>query len=123
MLRRAVFASGLRRVTASASSSASDHQEAWRPQRLCYYFINDEAPVSFALDVSSVYDKKRQALDCHRTQFMPSDQDRVPTRLTAPAFRQLIESRDAHLGARTGVAFAEGVVVREPLLASTLFVE
>ena len=42
-------------------------------------------------------------------------------RLTAPAFRQLIESRDAHLGARTGVAYAEGVIVREPLLKTTLF--
>jgi hypothetical protein len=36
--------------------------------------------------------------------------------LTAPQFQQLIESRDAHLGARTGVAYAEAVVVREPLL-------
>jgi hypothetical protein len=40
----------------------------------------------------------------------------VTTRLTAPQFQQLIESRDAHLGALLGVAFAEAVVVREPLL-------
>ena len=42
---------------------------------------------------------------------------RVPTRLTAPTFRQLIESRDAQFGALAGVAFAEGIVVREPLRA------
>jgi hypothetical protein len=40
----------------------------------------------------------------------------VPTRLTAPQFQQLIESRDAHLGALLGVAHAEAVVVREPIL-------
>jgi LmbE family N-acetylglucosaminyl deacetylase len=68
-----------------------------------------------------VYDKKRQALDCHRTQFAPAAPDSVPTRLTAPTFRQLIESRDAHLGARTGVQYAEGIIVREPLLRTTLF--
>lgn len=114
-LTRAVFKSGLRRFELPGGL------ESHRPSRLCYYFINDEAPVSFALDVSSVYDKKRQALDCHRTQFTPSASDSVATRLTAPTFRQLIESRDAHLGARTGVAYAEGVIVREPQLRTSLF--
>jgi bacillithiol biosynthesis deacetylase BshB1 len=119
-LSRALFSSGLRRF-AVPQDGEGDALEPWRPERVCYYFINDDAPVSFGLDVSSVYDKKRQALDCHRTQFTPPAPDAVPTRLTAPTFRQLIESRDAHLGARTGVAFAEGVVVREPLLRTTLF--
>lgn len=113
-LSRAVFKSGLRRFHIPGGL------EAHRPARVCYYFINDDAPVSFALDVSEVYDKKRQALDCHRTQFTPAGDDSVPTRLTAPTFRQLIESRDGHLGALTGVQYAEGVVVREPLLRASL---
>lgn len=115
MLSRAAFKSGLRRF------AADEGRGAFRPERVCYYFINDEGPVSFALDVSEVYAKKRQALDCHRTQFAPTAGDRVATRLTGSTFRQLIESRDAHLGARTGVAFAEGIVVREPLLRRSLF--
>jgi N-acetylglucosamine malate deacetylase 1 len=114
-LSRAVFKSGLRRFAVDKDVLAH------RPGRVCYYFINDEAPASFGLDVSSVYDKKRQALDCHRSQFTPAAPDSVPTRLTASTFRQLIESRDAHLGARTGVAYAEGVIVREPLLRASLF--
>lgn len=112
LLARAIFKAGLRRHLPTV--------EAWRPRQVCYYFINDDAPVSFALDVSEVYDKKRQALACHATQFAPSARDRVETRLTATTFGQLIESRDARLGALTGVAFAEGVVVREPLLRETL---
>ena len=43
------------------------------------------------------------------------------TRLTSPRFQQLIESRDSHLAALTGVAFAEGVIVKEPLLRDSLF--
>jgi hypothetical protein len=35
-------------------------------------------------------------------------------------FQQLIESRDAQFGARVGVAFAEGFVVRDPLLVPRL---
>ena len=102
VLTRAAFKSGLRRFGDADSS-------AWRPDWLCYYFINDSDPVSFALDVSEHYDKKREALACHRSQFTPAGPGSIETRLTAPSFRQMIESRDAHLGARTGVAFAEGV--------------
>ena len=112
-LSRAVFKAGLRRFEPATPS--------FKPQRVCYYFINDEAPVSFGLDVSEVYDKKRQALACHATQFAPSGADSVQTRLTGSTFRQLIESRDARLGALTGVAYAEGVVVREPMLFTDLF--
>jgi bacillithiol biosynthesis deacetylase BshB1 len=109
LLSRAAFMSGLRRF-------APGEGEPWRPDWVCYYFINDAAPESFAVDVSAHYAAKRQALACHRTQFRPSEPRSVETRLTVPGFLQLIESRDALLGARSGVAYAEGVVVREPML-------
>jgi bacillithiol biosynthesis deacetylase BshB1 len=109
VLARAAFKSGLRRF-------GPEYGESWRADWLCYYFINDADPASFALDVSAHYDVKRQALACHRSQFAPADADSVATRLTAPTFSQMIESRDALLGARTGVAQAEAVLVREPLL-------
>jgi bacillithiol biosynthesis deacetylase BshB1 len=109
VLARAAFRSGLRRFAPEAG-------EAWRPDWVCYYFINDSDPASFGVDVSAHYEIKRKALACHRSQFAPADSDSVATRLTLPHFQQLIESRDAHLGARTGVAYAEAVVLREPML-------
>ncbi len=114
VLTNAIFKSGLRRF-------GGGEPPAWRPDWLCYYFINDADPASFAVDVSPYYEKKRQALACHHSQFAPSGPDSIATRLTAPQFRQMIESRDAHLGARAGVAFAEGVIVREPVLRPHLF--
>lgn len=119
-LSRAVFKTGLRRYLLNGDDPGRE-LEPWRAERICYYFINDAAPVSFGIDVSAVYDTKRQALDCHRSQFSTADPGSVSTRLTRPSFRQMIESRDAHLGALTGVAFAEGIVVREPGLRPTLF--
>jgi N-acetylglucosamine malate deacetylase 1 len=110
VLTRAVFNAGLRRV------SIGDDEPAWRADWVCHYFINDAVEVSFAIDVSAHYDVKRRALACHRSQFAPPDPGSVPTRLTASTFMQMVESRDALLGARTGVAFAEGVLVRDPLL-------
>jgi N-acetylglucosamine malate deacetylase 1 len=109
VLARAAFKAALRRFAPEAG-------EAWRSDWICYYFINDSDPASFAIDVSPHYETKRQALACYRSQFAPAHPDSVATRLTAPQFQQLIESRDAHLGARTGVAYAEAVLVREPLL-------
>jgi N-acetylglucosamine malate deacetylase 1 len=113
MLTEAAFNAGLRRYDAGG--------EAWRPEWVCYYFINDSAPPSFVIDVSDVYEIKRRALACHVSQFTAAASGAVATRLTTPRFQQLIESRDAQFGAVAGVAFAEGLVVRDPLVRGNLF--
>ena len=111
-LTRAIFNSGLRKFDADG--------DAFRPDWVCYYFINDTSPASFVVDVSAHYETKRQALACYRSQFTPAAKGAVETRLTSPRFAQLIESRDAQFGALAGVAFAEGVVVREPIMRDGL---
>lgn len=112
LLTEAVFRSGLRRYDVAGGP--------WRPDWVCYYCINDISAPSFVLDVSSAYDRKRQALRCYRTQFFAAGEGSVATRLTAVSFFQMIEARDAHAGALVGAAFAEGVVVKEPLVRPTL---
>ena len=112
LLTEAAFNSGLRRYRADG--------EAWKPEWICYYFINDLATPSFVVDVSRHYDRKRRALDCHASQFRRDSTDAADTRLNAPAFRQLIESRDAQFGALAGVAWAEGFIVREPIVRESL---
>jgi bacillithiol biosynthesis deacetylase BshB1 len=118
VLTEAAFKSRLRRYTADG--------DPWDGEWICYYFINDDfinddGKVSFLIDVSEQYELKRRALACHRSQFQPADRDARPTRLTSPRFLQLIESRDAHWGALAGVSFAEGIVVREPIVRPDLF--
>jgi bacillithiol biosynthesis deacetylase BshB1 len=113
VLTDAVFKSRLRRYAADG--------EAWEGEWVCYYFINDASRASFLVDVSEHYDVKRRALACHRSQFQPSGAGARRTRLSSPRFLQLVESRDAQFGAQAGVAFAEGIVVREPLLREHVF--
>jgi bacillithiol biosynthesis deacetylase BshB1 len=112
VLTEAVFNSGMRRYRPS--------EGAWKPDWICYYFINDGASPSFVVDVSEYYDRKREALDCHVSQFRRSEPGSTATRLNDPTFRQLIESRDAQFGALAGVAWAEGIVVREPIVRGSL---
>jgi len=112
LLTEAVFNAGLRKYAAEG--------EPWRPTWTCYYFINDSATPSFVVDVSEYYETKRRALACYVSQFAPQRPEAVPTRLTSVLFRQLIESRDAQFGALAGVAFAEGLVVKEPVVRAHL---
>jgi N-acetylglucosamine malate deacetylase 1 len=112
LLTEAVFNSGLRRY--------EDAHDPWRPEWVLYYFINDSAPPSFVVDVSEHYEIKRRALGCHESQFQAGEGGAIQTRLTSPLFQQLVESRDAQFGALAGVPFAEGVVVREPIVRRTL---
>jgi bacillithiol biosynthesis deacetylase BshB1 len=112
VLTQAAFLSGLTRYAASG--------EHWRADWLLYYFINDSRRPSFVVDVSEHYETKRAALACHQSQFAPPSTGATATRLNTPRFQQLIESRDAQFGALIGVAFAEGVVVRELLVRNGL---
>ena len=112
MVTEGVFSAGLRRYTAEG--------DAWKPESVCYYFINDMAVPSFVVDVSDHYETKRRALACHVTQFQPSQPGAVATRLTSVRFRQLVESRDAQFGAVAGVEFAEGIVMKQLLVRAHL---
>jgi len=112
VLAVAAFTSGLRRHESGDGP--------WRADWVCYYFINDGTTPSFVIDVSEHYERKRRALACYASQFTPTDGAAVETRLTAPTFQQLIESRDAQFGALVGVRFAEGIVVKEPVVRTTL---
>ncbi len=108
VLAEAVFTSGLHRYAPEI--------EAWKPASVCYYFINDTGTPSFVVDVSEHYEVKRRALACYASQFGAPAGDQVPTRLNSPRFAQLVESRDALFGAQAGVAFAEGLVVKNPIV-------
>jgi bacillithiol biosynthesis deacetylase BshB1 len=125
VLTDAVFNAGLKRYKADSTTDGA----AWKPEWVCYYFINDGDKPSFVVDVSAHYEQKRRALDCHVSQFRRPPVDVkdakaadgvAATRLNTPLFRQLIESRDAQFGALAGVTWAEGVVVREPIQRPTL---
>jgi N-acetylglucosamine malate deacetylase 1 len=112
LLTEAIFNAGLKRYKSEGA--------AWKSEWVCYYFINDGDRPSFVIDVSEHYEQKRRALDCHVSQFRRPGEGTTATRLNTPLFRQLIESRDAQFGALAGVTWAEGFVVRDPILRPTL---
>lgn len=112
LLTTGIFKAGLRRYVTD--------EQAWQAEWVCTYFINDATTPSFVVDVSDDYEAKRAALACHASQFQPAGAASASTRLTSPLFLQLVESRDAQWGALAGVRFAEGFLVREPVVRPLL---
>ena len=53
--------------------------EAWKPDWICYYFINDAAPPSFVVDVSAHYEQQARGARLPR-QPVPAAGDRAPRR-------------------------------------------
>ena len=109
VLTEAVFNAGLRRYQARG--------EAWKAEWICYYFINDcDDAVVRHRRVGCTTSRSARRSTATRASSSGSAPGAVATRLNTPLFRQLIESRDAQFGALAGVRWAEGFVVREPIL-------
>lgn len=85
-------------------------QEPWAIERLFFPHCKMEPPWSefaFAVDVSEVYDRKRQAIEIYQSIFKPYGQDRL---------LNLYEAEDQYFGRMLGVAYAEIFRSASPLL-------
>jgi bacillithiol biosynthesis deacetylase BshB1 len=110
LMEEAVFTAGLRRY--------ETEYEAYRPAKVLYYFINDEAEPSFYVDITPFQAKKSESVFAHRSQFHVGDGD-VETRLNrAGGLPYLVDSRDRLFGAKVGVQYAEGFIVKQPRLVA-----
>lgn len=112
LMEEAVFSAGLRRYE-------TDHAP-YRPAKLIYYFINDEAEPSFFVDITPYHAKKIESVFAHKSQFSLGQLE-VETRLNrSGGLPYLVDSRDRLFGAKVGVQYAEGFIVKQPHLLSDL---
>lgn len=87
-------------------------QEPWAVDRLFFPHCKMEPPwaeFAFAVDVSAVYDRKRQALAVYQSIFRPADDHLLA----------LYEAEDAYFGRMLGVSYAEIYRSGAPLLVET----
>lgn len=112
LVEEAVFSAKLRNLYTDV--------ESWQVQQLYFYFINDTAIADLMIDITEVYDTKREALRAYQSQFMAaSDRDSVETPLTQGYLEQ-VEARDRMLAQKWSLPYAEGLVCKLPLLADSL---
>jgi bacillithiol biosynthesis deacetylase BshB1 len=110
LARDAAFVAGVGRV-----GSRAPH----RPYRLYHYPLHHPFEPTFVLDVSSVWDRRMQAVTAYTSQFgQPPEQQR--TEIGGPAFLELLEARGAHYGAMIGAVRGEPFRCHGPLRVTTL---
>ena len=88
--------------------------KAFRPNIVLYYFLNRMENYSFIVDVTKVYEKKREAIEAHYSQFGDAGFKPLAV-LGVKVPLQFIESRDRFQGAQIGVAYGEAFLVRTPV--------
>ena len=87
----------------------------WRPRTLLHYLGSRADVPSLVVDVTSVYEKRRQATLCFRSQFYQEGSDETTTRISHPEFLEAIDGRSRYFGTLIGVGFGEAYRTVEPL--------
>jgi N-acetylglucosamine malate deacetylase 1 len=109
LVRAAVFLARLGQWECVPGGESLANQDPWIVERLFFPHCKMEPPwtdFAFAVDVSSVYERKRQALAAYQSIFRAKDD-----RLLA-----LYEAEDQYYGRLLGVAYAEIFRSAAPLL-------
>lgn len=104
------FLSGLRKIETSLDGV---QQEAWRPKYVFHYIQDRYLNPDFVIDVSSVFEKKLQAIRAYGTQFHNPELDEPQTYISTPGYLDSVIYRHKMFGKMIGVDYAEGFVTEK----------
>lgn len=106
------FLSGLRKIETFEGEKS---QEIWKPKYLFNYIQDQYFSPSFVVDISSVIEKKLEAIRAFKTQFFTGSKndDEPQTYISTPEFLESIINRSKMFGKMIGVKHAEGFVSKK----------
>ncbi len=107
LVRKASFLSGLARI--------DDGLAPWRPTRVLYYMSHDPIPADLVVDISSVFETKKAAALCYRSQFHDPGSREPETFISRSEFWDFWEGRASWWGHFVGVRHGEGYVADGPI--------
>ncbi len=91
----------------------------WRPKALLHHMGTRHGTPKFVVDISSVIDRRMDAVRCYRSQF-DSPQTDFPVRIASKRFLDSIQSNLGHYGSLIGVAYGEPYDTEVPLAVRDL---
>lgn len=111
----ALYYSGLRKIE-TADPRTGEAQEPWRPHHVLHYMQAIEFEPTLVVDVSSVWERRTQALQAFESQFHHPDyksaEDEPETFISTPEFFEWVESRARAYGYRIGATHGEPLLYR-----------
>ncbi len=112
----ACFYSGLAKVETLHNGLA---QEPWRPKALYHYLQDHYHAPHVAVNITSVFQEKMQAIKAYSSQFYNPESTEPETPISTQQFWQSLNERASKLGRLIGVEYAEGFhAARMPGVAS-----
>ena len=87
----------------------------WRPHGLLHFVGSRAAVPAIVVDVTEVFEKRRAATLCFRSQFFQEGSTEGQTRIAHPEFLAAIEGTARRYGALIGVQYGEAYTSPEPL--------
>lgn len=114
LVNDATFLSGLKKIT-TFDDDANKPQEPWRPKYVFNYIQDTYLAPNFVIDISTVFNKKIEAIEAFTTQFYNGNaNDTEPqTYVSSPEFIESIINRAKMFGKMIGVKYAEGFMSKK----------
>lgn len=118
LISNAVFLAGLPKIITRDDGREQEH---WKVKAV-YHGIQDRfIEPDFVIDVSSVWDKKMEAVMAYSSQFYNPDSKEPQTAISSKEFLEFLKARAREYGRPAGLELAEGFTVERTPAVSTLF--
>lgn len=111
LVKEAIHSAGLKQFHSAI-------EEIHRPEKAAMYYINDVERPNLYIDISSAIELKRQALECHISQFNKTA-DSSDTYLNNGYIEKIV-TRDAYFGMLCKKTYAEALCLLSPPVANHL---
>ena len=106
----AAFLAGLRKIE---TISNGEIQQEWKAKYVFHYVQDRYLHPNFVIDISSVFEKKLEAIKSFQTQFYNPDSNEPETYISSPEFLESVIYRAKMMGKMIGVPYAEGFISKK----------
>ncbi|MFM7216955.1 MAG: bacillithiol biosynthesis deacetylase BshB1, partial [Bacteroidota bacterium] len=113
-----VFLAGLHKLLTDDDGA---RQSPWKARAVYHYIQDRYLKPDFTVDVTSVWNKRMDALKAFSSQFYNPESQEPESAISSLAFLEFIEARAREFGRPTGIAFAEGFQVERTIGVRDLF--
>ncbi|MFK7971453.1 MAG: bacillithiol biosynthesis deacetylase BshB1 [Bacteroidia bacterium] len=116
LVRDACFLSGLKKIETSADGQS---QEQWRPKRIFFYIQDYSLQPDFVVDISGLWEQKKDAILAFGSQFYNPEFDGEETYISNKDFFKFQEARARNMGHIIGTSHGEGFQSETALAVDT----
>lgn len=118
LVSEACYYSGLIRIETKQNGL---NQAPWRPKAVYHYIQDRQLKPDFVVDISSVIEKKMEAIKAFKSQFYNPDSNEPESPISSKHFFEIVKSKMIVFGRDAGFEYAEGYTVERTIGIDNIF--